>query len=166
LLSGFLTGAGVYDIRSRIATLTAESGVTEFGFFGSSLGSFILCNCVGRETPGFANEGRGWSLPRLEAAWAELQWPDFGRLDGCRFVFASSRRDDIAPLGAIAQYLGPMLRAGAEVSVDAMPAISHRTTVIAGLWRAPRLIRMVRFPAGRRSWPDRRRVRLTDGASA
>jgi hypothetical protein len=42
-----------------------------------------------------------------------------------------------------------MLRAGAEVSVYAMPAIGHRTTVIAGLWRAPRLIRMVRFPAGR-----------------
>src|SRR6516165_12125830 len=38
------------DIRSRIARLTSE-GVTEFGFFGSSLGSFILYNCVGREIP-------------------------------------------------------------------------------------------------------------------
>ena len=154
------------DIRSRIAKLAAE-GVTEFGFFGSSLGSFILYNCVGRKIPelrwGVFNTGgniaqgmwkmldlrqlhvaRGWSLPRLEEAWAELQWPDFGRLDGCRFVFVSSSRDDIAPLGNITQYLEPMLDAGAEVSVRGVPAINHRTTVIAGLWNAPRFVRMVR----------------------
>jgi hypothetical protein len=154
------------DIRSRIATLTSD-GVTEFGFFGSSLGSFILYNCVGREIPelrwGVFNTGgniargvwsmpslrepheaRGWSLPRLEAAWAGVQWPDFGRLDGCRFVFASSRRDSAAPLRDISPYLEPMLRAGADVRVCELPAISHRTTVIAGLWMAPRLVRMVR----------------------
>jgi hypothetical protein len=157
------------DVRSRIAKLKSE-GVTEFGFFGSSLGSFILYNCVGQEIPelrwGVFNTGgniargmwnmptlrqlhvaRGWSLPRLEEAWAELQWPYFGRLDGCRFVFASSRRDSIAPLRNISQYLGPMLRAGAEVSVHEMPAVSHRTTVIVGLWKGPQLIRMVRRPS-------------------
>jgi hypothetical protein len=154
------------DIRARIAKLTSE-GVTEFGFFGSSLGSFILYNCVGQEIPelrwGVFNTGgniarglwdmpmlrqlhvaRGWSLPRLEEAWAELQWPDFGRLDGCRFVFASSRRDRIAPLRNISQYLEPMLRAGADVSVYEMPATSHRTTVIVGLWKGPQLVRRVR----------------------
>lgn len=157
------------DIRSRIAKLIAE-GVTEFGFFGSSLGSFILYNCVGHEIPelrwGVFNTGgniaqglwnlptlrqlhvaRGWSLPRLEEAWAELQWPDFGRLDGCRFVFSSSRRDSIAPLRDISRYIEPMLRAGAEVSVYEVPAVGHRTTVIAGLWRGPRLVRMVRRPS-------------------
>jgi hypothetical protein len=155
------------DIRSRIAKLAAQD-VTEFGFFGSSLGSFILYNCVGHKVPelrwGVFNTGgniaqgmwkmldlreshvaRGWSLPRLEEAWAELQWPDFGRLDGCRFVFVSSRRDDIAPPGDIMQYLGPMREAGADVSVRRVPAVSHRTTVIAGLWSAPRFVRMVRF---------------------
>src|ERR1700742_567405 len=144
------------DIRSRIAKLTSE-GVTEFGFFGSSLGSFILYNCIGNGIPEFRwgvfNTGgniargvwsmptlrqlhvaRGWSLPRLEEAWAELQYPNFGQLEGCRFVFASSRRDTVAPLGNISRYLGPMLQAGAEVSVYEVPAISHRTTVIAGLW--------------------------------
>jgi len=154
------------DIRSRIAKLTSES-VTEFGFFGSSLGSFILYNCIGQAIPelrwGVFNTGgniarglwnmpmlrqlhvaRGWSLPRLEEAWAELQWPDFGRLDGCRFVFASSRRDRIAPLRNISQYLKPMLRAGAEVSVYEVPAIGHRTAVITGLWKSPQLVRMVR----------------------
>jgi hypothetical protein len=156
------------DIRSRIAELTCE-GVTEFGFFGSSLGSFILYNCIGREIPelrwGVFNTGgniarglwnmptlrqlhvaRGWSLPRLEEAWAELQWPGFGELDGCRFVFASSRRDSIAPLRNISQYLEPMLRAGAEVSVYEVPAISHRTIVIVGLWKGPQLVRMARRP--------------------
>jgi hypothetical protein len=154
------------DIRSRIAKLMSD-GATDFGFFGSSLGSFILYNCVGREIPelrwGVFNTGgniarglwnmselrqlhvaRGWSLPRLEEAWAELQWPDFGRLDGCRFVFASSRRDDIAPMSDISEYLEPMLRAGADVSVREVPAIGHRTTVIAGLLKGPQLVRMVR----------------------
>jgi hypothetical protein len=154
------------DIKSRIADLAAR-GETEFGFFGSSLGSFILYNCVGDNIPELrwgvfntggniarglwrmqelrqAHEARGWSLDRLEAAWAPLQWPDFGRLDGCRFVFASSHRDHIAPLGDIERYLGPMLRAGADVSVRSQPAVSHRTTVIAGLWQAPRLVRLVR----------------------
>jgi hypothetical protein len=154
------------DIKARIAKLTA-AGVTEFGFFGSSLGSFILYNCVGRTIPEFRwgvfntggnialgvwnmaelrqlHEERGWSLPRLEQTWAALQWPDFGRLDGCRYVFASSRRDTIAPLGNIPDYLGPMLTAGAKVSVYEVPAVSHRTTVIAGLWKAPHLVRMVR----------------------
>jgi hypothetical protein len=157
------------DIRSRIAKLTSE-GVTEFGFFGSSLGSFILYNCIGNGIPEFRwgvfNTGgdiarglwnmptlrqlhvtRGWSLPRLEEAWAELQWPEFGRLDGCRFVFASSRRDTVAPLRDISRYLGPMLQAGAEVSVYEVPAISHRTTVTAGLWKGPQLVRMVRAPS-------------------
>ena len=154
------------DIRSRIAELTHRGG-PGFGFFGSSLGSFILYNCVGDEIPelrwGVFNTGgniarglwtmpelrerhvaRGWSLPRLEEAWAELQWPDFGRLDGCRFVFSSSRRDKAAPLTDIPQYLGPMFRAGADVRVVEVPAVSHRTTVIAGLWQGPRLVRMVR----------------------
>jgi hypothetical protein len=156
------------DIRSRIAKLTA-GGVTEFGFFGSSLGSFILYNCVGHEIPelrwGVFNTGdniaqglwnmptlrklhvaRGWCLPQLEEAWSKLQWPDFGRLDGCRFVFASSRRDSIAPLRNISQFLTPMLRAGAEVRVHEVPATSHRSTVIVGLWRGPQLVRMVRQP--------------------
>jgi hypothetical protein len=154
------------DIRSRISELQGE-GVTEFGFFGSSLGSFILYNCVGREIPelrwGVFNTGgniargvwsmpalrerhvaRGWSLPRLEETWAELQWPDFGRLDGCRFVFAGSRRDRVAPLCDISHYLGPMVRAGAEVSVYEVPALSHRTAVIAGLWKGPQLVQAVR----------------------
>jgi hypothetical protein len=158
------------DIRAQIKRLAA-AGVTDFGFFGSSLGSFILYNCVGHKVPelrwGVFNTGgniargmwtmldlrelhvaRGWSLARLEEAWAELQWPDFGRLDGCRYVFVSSPRDDVAPLADIAPYLGPMLAAGAEVSVRRVPAVSHRTTVIAGLWNAPRLIRMVRPAAG------------------
>lgn len=157
------------DIKSRIARLSSE-GVTDFGFFGSSLGAFILYNCVGRQIPelrwGVFNTGgnlaqglwkmptlrdlhiaRGWSLPQLEEAWAELQWPDFGELHGYRFVFASSQRDNVAPLDNIPHYLGPMLRAGAEVSVREVPAVNHRTTVIVGLWQGPRLVRIARRPA-------------------
>jgi hypothetical protein len=156
-------------MRKRVAELSG-AGQREFGFFGSSLGSFILYNCVGSadgkipelrwgvfNTGGniaaglwrmpalrLAHEAGGWSLPRLEAAWAPLQWPDFGRLDGARYLFASSRGDSTAPLADIAGYLGPMLKAGAEVRVHPMTAFNHRSTVITGLWQAPRLIRMVR----------------------
>jgi pimeloyl-ACP methyl ester carboxylesterase len=163
--------AGVRDdITTQIARLKSE-GMTEFGFFGSSLGSFIFYNCVGDAVPelrwGVFNTGgdiaqgmwrldgarrrhvaRGWSLARLEAAWAQVQWPEFGRLDGCRFIFVSSRRDTIAPLGNIAQYLEPMRRAGAQVSVLTVPAIGHLTTIVAGLWRAPRIVAKAR-PARR-----------------
>jgi hypothetical protein len=159
--------AGVRDdITSQIARLKSE-GVTEFGFFGSSLGSFIFYNCIGDAVPelrwGVFNTGgdiaqgmwrldgarrqhvsRGWSLARLEAAWAEVQWPEFGRLDGCRFIFVSSRRDTIAPLDNIAQYLVPMRRAGAQVRVLKVPAIGHLTTIVAGLWRAPRIVALTR----------------------
>jgi hypothetical protein len=154
------------DITSQIARLKSE-GVTEFGFFGSSLGSFIFYNCIGDAVPelrwGVFNTGgdiaqgmwrldgarrqhvsRGWSLARLEAAWAEVQWPEFGRLDGCRFIFVSSRRDTIAPLDNIAQYLVPMRRAGAQVGVLKVPAIGHLTTIVAGLWRAPRMVALTR----------------------
>jgi hypothetical protein len=43
------------DIRPRITRLTAN-GVTEFGLFGSSLGSFILYNCIGREIPEYLGQ--------------------------------------------------------------------------------------------------------------
>jgi pimeloyl-ACP methyl ester carboxylesterase len=158
------------DIRAQISRLTGE-GVTEFGFFGSSLGSFILYNCIGDGIPelrwGVFNTGgniaqgmwrlreakkrhvlRGWSLTRLEAAWADLQWPVFGRLDGCRFVFVSSRRDKVAPLGQVWPYIDPIRRAGAEVRVVEVPALGHLTAVIVGLAKGPQIVRLTR-PAPR-----------------
>jgi hypothetical protein len=167
------------DVKDRVAKLEV-TGVTEFGFFGSSLGSFILYNCVGREVPQFrwgvfntggniarglwkmetlqqAHVAGGWTLARLEEAWAEVQWPDYGPLDGCRFLFTSSRRDQVAPMAEISTYLEPMLQAGAEVRVQELPAWSHRTTVIVGLWEAPRLVRMSARPdtQARRHWRSR-----------
>jgi hypothetical protein len=37
-----------------------------------------------------------------------------------------------------------MRRAGARVSVLEVPAIGHYSTIVAGLWRAPRFVAMVR----------------------
>jgi hypothetical protein len=154
------------DLESQISRLRSE-GVTEFGFFGSSLGSFIFYNCVGDQVPdlrwGVFNTGgdiaqgmwrlegarrlhveAGWSLDRLSAAWAAVQYPEFGNLAGGRFVFVSSRHDKIAPLASIEPYLGTMREAGAQVSVREVPAIGHFSTIAAGLWRAPRFVAMVR----------------------
>jgi hypothetical protein len=154
------------DIKAQIARLRSE-GAGEFGFFGSSLGSFIFYNCVGDQVPdlrwGVFNTGgdiakgmwrlegarrlhveAGWSLDRLSAAWAAVQYPEFGNLAGSRFVFVSSRHDKIAPLANIEPYLGTMREAGAQVSVHEVPAIGHFSTIAAGLWRAPRFVAMVR----------------------
>src|SRR5690242_19762597 len=156
------------DIKDCISRLRSE-GLTDFGFFGSSLGSFIFYNCVGDQVPdlrwGVFNTGgdiaagmwrlegarqafvrRGWSLDRLSAAWTAVQHPEFGNLDGGRFVFVSSRHDKIAPLANIEPYLGPMREAGAQVSVHEVPAIGHFSTIAAGLWQAPRFVAMVRLP--------------------
>jgi hypothetical protein len=154
------------DIKDCISRLRAD-GATEFGFFGSSLGSFIFYNCVGDQVPelrwGVFNTGgdiakgmwrlegarqaftrRGWSLDRLSAEWAAVQHPEFGNLDGGRFVFVSSRHDKIAPLADIEPYLEPLREAGAQVSVHEVPAIGHFSTIAAGLWQAPRFVAMVR----------------------
>lgn len=154
------------SISSHISRLKLQ-GIKEFGFFGSSLGSFILYNCIGDAIPelrwGVFNTGgniaqgvwrmetarqhhsqQGISLPQLEAAWAGLQWPDFGRLDGCRFVFAGSPKDELAPLQNVRSYLEPMRRAGAQVSVLRVPAVGHQTAVFAGLLLAPRIVAMLR----------------------
>ncbi|HEU5389717.1 MAG TPA: hypothetical protein VFV73_27840 [Streptosporangiaceae bacterium] len=154
------------DIRAQIARLRSE-GAGEFGFFGSSLGSFIFYNCVGDQVPdlrwGVFNTGgdiakgmwrlegarrlhveAGWSLDHLSAAWAAVQYPEFGNLAGGRFVFVSSRHDKIAPLADIEPYLGTMREAGAQVSVHEVPAIGHFSTIAAGLWRAPRFVAMAR----------------------
>jgi hypothetical protein len=41
-----------------------------------------------------------------------------------------------------------MRQAGAQVSVLEVPAIGHFSTIVAGLWRAPRFVAMVRPAVG------------------
>ena len=153
------------DIKAQIARLRSE-GVTEFGFFGTSLdsassttASATPCpNCAGACStpaatspracgsstgPGGSTYRSGWSLDRLRRR-GQGRCPEFGNLDGGRYVFVSSRRDKIAPLDNIEPYLGTMRQAGAQVSVLEVPAIGHFSTIVAGLWRAPRFVAMVR----------------------
>jgi hypothetical protein len=42
-------GTPIEKVRFAIRRFLTSEGVTEFSFFGSSLGSFILYNCVGRQ---------------------------------------------------------------------------------------------------------------------
>jgi len=62
------------DIKSQISRLKSE-GVTEFGFFGSSLGSFILYNCIGD-----ALSELRWGVFNTGGDIAQGMW----RLDGAR----------------------------------------------------------------------------------
>jgi len=62
------------DIKAQIARLSSD-GVTEFGFFGSSLGSFIFYNCVGDAVPELR-----WGVFITGGDIAQGMW----RLDGAR----------------------------------------------------------------------------------
>jgi len=62
------------DLESQISRLRSE-GVTEFGFFGSSLGSFILYNCIGDALPALR-----WGVFNTGGDIAQGMW----RLDGAR----------------------------------------------------------------------------------
>ena len=65
------------DIRLRIAKLKS-AGVTELGFFGSSLGSFIFYNCVGDQVPELR-----WGVFNTGGDIAKGMW----RLEGARQAF-------------------------------------------------------------------------------
>ncbi len=152
------------DIKSRIAEFRA-SGITEFGFFGTSLGSFILYDCLSTIPElkwGVFNTGGNlaqsvWRLPKarqafeahhidlpaLEQAWREFQYCPFSGLSGGRYAFLGSRGDNIAPLADIAPYLIPIRDAGATIGIIEIGGTTHLRAAIIGLWQASAFIAQV-----------------------
>lgn len=165
ILERIITGIK-QDIKSQIQAFQKE-GIQDFGFFGSSLGTFILYNCIGdiKELKwGVFNTGGNiakamWNFKKarkrheakrisflqLEKAWHHLQHPSFANLKGHRFMFVSSTADKIVPLDEIEQYLPPIRKAGAKISIQEVPARGHVSAVIAGLRQAPELLNKVRI---------------------
>lgn len=153
------------DIKRQIDKFQQE-GVEEFGFFGTSLGSFILYNCINdckelkwgvlntsgniaqaiwrMSTIRKKHEAKGVTLNTLEKEWYDLQHPVFGDLNGHIYAFVSSKEDRLAPLGDVRQYLLPIRDAGAKIGIIEVKAVGHIHAAIAGLAQAASLLAQVR----------------------
>ena len=153
------------DINNKIKSFKTL-GIDDFGFFGSSIGSFILFNCVSSISElrwGIFNTGgniargmwkikkarnahirKGITLQKLESLWHESQFPEFKNLQGNRYIFVSSSSDKIAPLEHVDRYLDTMRQAGAVVKIKEIKAAGHLSAVMNGLRLAPRLVKEVK----------------------
>lgn len=154
-----------YGIKKHIETFKKE-GIEEFGFFGTSLGAFILYNCINDckdlkwgvlNTGGNAaqaiwkmkairkkHEAKGITLSALEKQWYGLQHPVFSGLSGHTYAFVSSKGDRLAPLSDIRQYLLPIREAGANIGIIEIKAAGHMHAAITGLVQAASLLSRVR----------------------
>lgn len=143
-----------------------EQGISDFGFFGSSLGAFIAYNCVARIPQlrwGVFNTGgniaeamwrfkgprnkhlkKGISLGELTKAWHHLQYPKFPNLSGNNYIFLSSPADKIAPIKDIGKCVDLVKEAGANTEVLSVRALNHTTTAMVGLRRSVQLLNKVR----------------------
>lgn len=153
------------DIQEKIAALRA-SGTEEFGFFGSSLGAFIMYNCIAvipdfqwgvLNTGGNAAQAvftkrklrrshtkAGYSQEELEDLWGPMQFPDFHDLMGKKILMVSSDKDRLLPLSEVDIYMEPLRAAGAEVDIIELHVYGHMPSVVVGLRRAVSLLTLVR----------------------
>ena len=163
-LLGVSVDAVTADIKRRIDEFK-RGGVTNLGFFGSSLGAFILYNAVAvvpelkwgvfntggdmavgvwkLKKPRQRFQAAGIDLEQLKRAWYKLQYPKFKKRVGCHYLFFSSYQDRLAPLREIDQFLEPLRRAGAQVDLLSATAIGHVSTVTRGLVKCRQLVDLV-----------------------
>jgi hypothetical protein len=152
------------DMKARISEFQ-ELGIKDFGFFGSSLGSFIMYSCLNDvkelrwgvlntggniargmwriKKPKEIFEAKGWTEAKLDHAWRVL-YPKFEGLEGHKYFFVSSHDDEIVPLGEIDECVAPIRRGGAQAEIRELSASSHASTVVKGLRIARKLVAEVR----------------------
>lgn len=153
------------DIQEKIMALKV-SGSNNFGFFGSSLGAFIIYNCIALipdfqwgvlNTGGNAAQAvfakrklrrshlkAGYTEEELEQLWGPIQFPNFRNLDGRKILMVSSRKDRLLPLSEVDIYMDPLRAAGASVEIIELNVYGHMPSVIVGLRRAVPLLAHVR----------------------
>lgn len=148
------------DMQTKIREFQ-ELGIKDFGFFGTSLGSFIMYSCLNDvkelrwgvlntggniargvwriKKPKEIFEAKGWTEDKLGNAWKEL-YPKFEGLSGHRYLFVSSHDDELVPLSEIDECVVPIRQGGARVTIREVSAKSHASTAIKGLRMAPKLL--------------------------
>ncbi|TXG77661.1 hypothetical protein E6P97_01260 [Patescibacteria group bacterium] len=150
------------DIHDLIERYAADEQ-SNFGIFGTSLGSFVLFSAVANNaeiswgvfnTAGNAAKGawnipqarkslvrHGHSLPTLLNAWSKVQDPLFKTNATKRdFLFIGSNRDEVVPLNELEQYTNGMKSAGINIEIREYSKGRHITTAICGLRNAGRLV--------------------------
>jgi hypothetical protein len=153
------------DIQKKIVALKI-SGTSDFGFFGSSLGAFIMYNCIAAipelrwgvlNTAGDAahavftkrklrrsHSKAGYTQDELRELWGPMQFPRFRDLDGLKILLVSSNKDRLLPLSEVDIYMEPLRTAGAEVDIMELNVYGHMPSVVVGLRRAVPLLAMAR----------------------
>lgn len=155
----------VEDIGTTISSYKAE-GVDDFGFFGTSLGSFICYNAAARHadlkwgvfnTAGSAAksiwkfararkrfQSNGLELKDLLYAWKEVQYPPFAKVPGRKFVVVGSSRDTTIPIQEHDIYLKDVRESGAAISVVDLGTKGHAKTALTALKRCRSLVGLAR----------------------
>lgn len=150
------------DIRKLIKQYTSK-GETNFGSFGTSLGSFVLFSAVAGNpeiswgifnTAGNAAQGawniklvrknlakHGHTLSDLFSAWSNAQNPEFvTRQTKGHFLFIGSNNDEVVPLAELGQYLDGMTSSGINIEIREYSRGRHITTALRGLYYSNRLV--------------------------
>ena len=155
----------IADIKKQIVDFKAQ-GASDFGFFGSSLGAFILYSAVAvvpelnwgvlntggdmavglwkLKKPRQRFEAAGIDLKKLKRLWQKVQYPEFKNLAGGHYLFFSSYQDKLAPLQEVDKFLEPLRQAGAQVDLLSATALGHVSTVTRGLLKCRQLVALVR----------------------
>jgi hypothetical protein len=152
-------------IKASIKELQAE-GYTEFGFVGSSLGSFIAYNCMGTIPElswGILNTGgnlaeaiwsfqterqhfeeKGFTLPSLKKAWHSLQYAELGDMRAKRHILITSKGDKTLDYKGALACLDLIKTAGSDVNLIMHKRLGHRATVARNLFRIQKLVKKVK----------------------
>ncbi|MDB5183092.1 MAG: hypothetical protein JWO47_876 [Candidatus Saccharibacteria bacterium] len=151
-------------IQESVAKLKGQ-GYTNFGFIGSSLGSFIIYNCLAVLPElkwGIINTGgevadavwsdkvmrkpyeaNGYTKENLQNAWSDIQYPDLGDLKGKNLLLITSISDEIVGYEGAIKCFDYIKSAGPNVEVQVHKRLGHRKTVLRNLLRLRKLVRRV-----------------------
>lgn len=152
---------------NRVIRDYEDCGITDFGFYGTSLGAFVLFNAVavgpdlrwgifnagGNIARGVwelkrtrrAFEKQGYTLDDLDKAWTKIIYPDFKNRDKrSRFIVMGSKNDHVAPYSRLEDFAGYITnKSGAEVELIKVIGYGHNHSAFIGLMKCRRLIRQL-----------------------
>lgn len=161
-----LVNSATSDMAAVVNNLSSQ-GANNFGFFGTSLGAFVLYYASSKipklkwgvfSAGGNIAEGvwklkstkrafikKGYELDDLRKAWNNILYPEFlPREDNAHFLILGSSKDYVAPLyklGEFAEYIKQ--KSGANVEIIKLNAYGHNHSGFIGLIRCRQLIKQL-----------------------
>lgn len=156
----------VIDDVSEVINTYEKLGITDFGFYGTSLGGFVLYNIIAKIPKlkwGVINAGgdaaeavwqfrllrkkfkkNGHTLDDLKESWKHLQNPDFNdSLAGNHYLIVGSHADRVVPFDQSEHLLEGLKQSGAHIDYIRVNGFGHYHAGVIGLLRCRKLIRLV-----------------------